>query len=446
MKRLLGKLYVQVVIAVIAGALLGVFHPDFATSLKPIGDAFIKLIKMLLAPVIFLTVVTGIAKMNDMKELGRVGIRAFIYFEVVSTLALIVGLVVVDTFKPGAGMNIDPATLDSSAIASYTEAAKHESFIAFMMQIIPNTLGDAFAKGNILQILLFSILLGVALARCGDKGKPIIRTLDSLMHGMFGIVNIVMRLAPLGAFGAIAFTIGKYGFGSLFSLGKLMACFYLTCILFVALVLGPICRVAGFSLWKLLKYLKEELFTVLGTSSSESVLPQMIRKMENAGCSKPVAGMVIPSGLTFNPDGQAIYYTAAATFIAQATNTPLSLTDQLIIMAVLMLTSKGSAGVTGSGFITLAATLASLGTIPVAGMVLLLGVDRFMSEARAITNTIGNGVATLAIARWVGALDMNRLKAALDGKPLPTPEVEADAPDRMASIDPGLPVLGRKTL
>ncbi len=444
MKRLLGKLYVQVVIAVIAGALLGVFYPDFATSLKPIGDAFIKLIKMLLAPVIFLTVVTGIAKMNDMKELGRVGIRAFIYFEVVSTLALIVGLVVVDTFKPGAGMNIDPATLDSSAIASYTEAAKHESFIAFMMQIIPNTLGDAFAKGNILQILLFSILLGVALARCGDKGKPIIRTLDSLMHGMFGIVNIVMRLAPLGAFGAIAFTIGKYGFGSLFSLGKLMACFYLTCILFVALVLGPICRVAGFSLWKLLKYLKEELFTVLGTSSSESVLPQMIRKMENAGCSKPVAGMVIPSGLTFNPDGQAIYYTAAATFIAQATNTPLSLTDQLIIMAVLMLTSKGSAGVTGSGFITLAATLASLGTIPVAGMVLLLGVDRFMSEARAITNTIGNGVATLAIARWVGALDMQRLKAALDGKAMPAPEFEA--PERGVVVEPGLPALGGKAL
>lgn len=444
MKRLLGKLYVQVVIAVIAGALLGVFYPDFATSLKPIGDAFIKLIKMLLAPVIFLTVVTGIAKMNDMKELGRVGIRAFIYFEVVSTLALIVGLVVVDTFKPGAGMNIDPATLDSSAIASYTEAAKHESFIAFMMQIIPNTLGDAFTKGNILQILLFSILLGVALARCGDKGKPIIRTLDSLMHGMFGIVNIVMRLAPLGAFGAIAFTIGKYGFGSLFSLGKLMACFYVTCILFVALVLGPICRVAGFSLWKLLRYLKEELFTVLGTSSSESVLPQMIRKMENAGCSKPVAGMVIPSGLTFNPDGQAIYYTAAATFIAQATNTPLSLTDQLIIMAVLMLTSKGSAGVTGSGFITLAATLASLGTIPVAGMVLLLGVDRFMSEARAITNTIGNGVATLVIARWVGALDMARLKTALDGKA--NPAFEAEVQERVAMAEPGLSTLGGKAL
>lgn len=444
MKRLLGKLYVQVVIAVIAGALLGVFYPDFATSLKPIGDAFIKLIKMLLAPVIFLTVVIGIAKMNDMKELGRVGIRAFIYFEVVSTLALIVGLVVVDTFKPGAGMNIDPATLDSSAIASYTEAAKHESFIAFMMQIIPNTLGDAFAKGNILQILLFSILLGVALARCGDKGKPIIRTLDSLMHGMFGIVNIVMRLAPLGAFGAIAFTIGKYGFGSLFSLGKLMACFYITCILFVALVLGPICRIAGFSLWKLLRYLKEELFTVLGTSSSESVLPQMIRKMENAGCSKPVAGMVIPSGLTFNPDGQAIYYTAAATFIAQATNTPLSLTDQLIIMAVLMLTSKGSAGVTGSGFITLAATLASLGTIPVAGMVLLLGVDRFMSEARAITNTIGNGVATLVIARWVGALDMGRLNAALDGQAIPASEPEVQ--ERVAMAEPALSSLGRKAL
>ncbi|MFF7710530.1 C4-dicarboxylate transporter DctA [Pseudomonas sp. NPDC007930] len=425
MKRVLSKLYVQVLLAVILGAILGVLYPDFATTLKPIGDSFIKLIKMLLAPVIFLTVVTGIAKMNNMKELGRVGLRAFIYFEVVSTLALVIGLVVVDTVKPGAGMNVDVATLDASSIKTYTEAARHDSFISFMLQIIPDTLGDAFTKGNILQILLFSILLGVALARCGEKGKLITDTLTSLMNGMFGIVNMVMRLAPLGAFGAIAFTIGKYGFGSLFSLGKLMACFYLTCVLFVALILGPICRACGFSLWKLLKYLKEELFTVLGTSSSESVLPQMIRKMENAGCSKPVAGMVIPAGLTFNPDGQAIYYTAAATFIAQATNTPLGLSDQLIIMAVLMLTSKGSAGVTGSGFITLAATLASLGTIPVAGIVLLLGVDRFMSEARAITNTIGNGVATLAIARWVGALDRTRLAQVLDGRKV-APRVEPE--------------------
>ncbi|AZE49622.1 Na+/H+-dicarboxylate symporter [Pseudomonas chlororaphis] len=392
MKRILGKLYVQVLIAVMLGALVGVLVPETGAALKPLGDAFIKLIKMLLAPVIFLTVVTGIARMESMKELGRVGFRALIYFEVVSTLALVVGLVVVDVFKPGAGMNIDVASLDTSSLGTYTSAARHASFMDFVLNIIPDTIVDAFAKGNVLQILLFSILLGIALAQVGPRGKFFVDALDSLMQGMFHIVNMVMRLAPIGAFGAIAFTIGKYGFGSLFSLGKLMACVYLTCALFVIFVLGPICRYSGFSLWKFLRFIKEELFTVLGTSSSESVLPQMISKMEKAGVSKPVAGMIIPSGLTFNPDGQAIYYTIAAIFIAQATNTPLTLTDQLIVLAVLMFTSKGSAGVTGSGFIILAATLASLGTIPVAGMVLLLGVDRFMSEARAITNTIGNGV------------------------------------------------------
>ncbi|MDH4554088.1 dicarboxylate/amino acid:cation symporter [Pseudomonas sp. BN417] len=416
MKRMLSKLYVQVLIAVIVGAIVGVVVPETGEALKPIGDAFIKLIKMLLAPVIFLTVVTGIARMENMKELGRVGFRALIYFEVVSTLALLIGLVVVQVFQPGAGMNIDPATLDGASIASYTSAAKQSSFMGFLLGIIPDTIVDAFAKGNILQILLFSILLGVALAKAGPKGQLFVDSLDSLMRGMFVVVNMVMRLAPIGAFGAIAFTIGKYGFGSLFSLGKLMACVYLTCIFFVVFILGPICRYAGFSLWKFLRFIKEELFTVLGTSSSESVLPQMIAKMEKAGVSKPVAGMIIPSGLTFNPDGQAIYYTIAAIFIAQATNTPLSLSDQLIVLAVLMFTSKGSAGVTGSGFIILAATLASLGTIPVAGMVLLLGVDRFMSEARAITNTIGNGVGTMAIAKWVGALDTEKMRKALDGQ------------------------------
>jgi len=416
MKRIFGKLYVQVLIAVILGAIVGVFVPETAAALKPLGDAFIKLIKMLLAPVIFLTVVTGIARMESLKELGRVGFRALLYFEVVSTLALVVGLVVVDVFKPGAGMNIDVATLDTSSLASYTSAVKHDSFMDFVMNIIPDTIVDAFAKGNVLQILLFSILLGIALAHVGPRAKVFVDTLDSLMQGMFRIVNMVMRLAPIGAFGAIAFTIGKYGFGSLFSLGKLMACVYLTCVVFVVCVLGPICRYSGFSLWKFLRFIKEELFTVLGTSSSESVLPQMITKMERAGVSKPVAGMIIPSGLTFNPDGQAIYYTIAAIFIAQATNTPLTLTDQLIVLAVLMFTSKGSAGVTGSGFIILAATLSSLGTIPVAGMVLLLGVDRFMSEARAITNTIGNGVGTLAIAKWVGALDTVKMHQALNGE------------------------------
>jgi DAACS family dicarboxylate/amino acid:cation (Na+ or H+) symporter/aerobic C4-dicarboxylate transport protein len=401
---------------VVLGAIVGVLFPETGTALKPIGDGFIKLIKMLLAPVIFLTVVSGIARMENMKELGRVGVRALLYFEVVSTLALAIGLIVVDVFKPGAGMNIDPKALDTSSIATYTTQAPHNSFMDFILSIIPDTIVDAFAKGNVLQILLFSILLGVALANAGPRARIFIDVIDSLMRGMFNIVNMVMRLAPIGAFGAIAFTIGKYGFGSMFSLGKLMACVYLTCVVFVIFVLGPICRYSGFSLWKFLRFIKEELFTVLGTSSSESVLPQMITKMEQAGCSKPVAGMMIPAGLSFNPDGQAIYYTIAAIFIAQATNTPLTLTDQLIVLAVLMFTSKGSAGVSGSGFIILAATLASLGSIPVSGMVLLLGVDRFMSEARAITNTIGNGVGCLAIAKWVGALDTARLKRALDGE------------------------------
>jgi DAACS family dicarboxylate/amino acid:cation (Na+ or H+) symporter/aerobic C4-dicarboxylate transport protein len=425
MKRILGKLYVQVLIAVVLGAIVGVLFPETGTALKPIGDGFIKLIKMLLAPVIFLTVVSGIARMENMKELGRVGVRALLYFEVVSTLALAIGLIVVDVFKPGAGMNIDPKALDTSSIATYTTQAPHNSFMDFILSIIPDTIVDAFAKGNVLQILLFSILLGVALANAGPRARIFIDVIDSLMRGMFNIVNMVMRLAPLGAFGAIAFTIGKYGFGSMFSLGKLMACVYLTCVVFVIFVLGPICRYSGFSLWKFLRYIKEELFTVLGTSSSESVLPQMITKMEQAGCSKPVAGMMIPAGLSFNPDGQAIYYTIAAIFIAQATNTPLTLTDQLIVLAVLMFTSKGSAGVSGSGFIILAATLASLGNIPVSGMVLLLGVDRFMSEARAITNTIGNGVGCLAIAKWVGALDTARLKRVLDGEEQVVEEVVA---------------------
>ncbi|MDB6142620.1 MAG: C4-dicarboxylate transporter [Pseudomonas sp.] len=437
MKKFFGKLYVQVLIAVILGAIVGVLFPETGTALKPIGDGFIKLIKMLLAPVIFLTVVTGIGRMENMKELGRVGVRALLYFEVVSTLALLVGLMVVDVFKPGAGMNINAAALDTSSLTAYTSAVKHDSFMDFVLNIIPDTVVDAFAKGNVLQILMFSILLGVALANAGPKAKVFIDVLDSLMQGMFRMVNMVMRLAPIGAFGAIAFTIGKYGFGSLFSLGKLMACVYLTCILFVVFILGPICRYSGFSLWKLLRFIKEELITVLGTSSSESVLPQLITKMEKVGVSKPVAGMIIPAGLTFNPDGQAIYYTIAAIFIAQATNTPLTLTDQLIVLAVLMFTSKGSAGVTGSGFIILAATLASLGTIPVSGMVLLLGVDRFMSEARAITNTIGNAVGTMAIAKWVGALDTAKMQRALNG--------EATAEDSTPlDTTPSTPAVGKR--
>ncbi|NWL80509.1 C4-dicarboxylate transporter DctA [Pseudomonas taiwanensis] len=420
-KRFLGKLYVQVLIGVTIGILLGVFWPQFGADLKPVGDAFIKLIKMVFAPIIFATVVLGIAKMENMKELGRVGVRALIYFEVLSTFALILGLVVVNFVQPGQGMNVDPATLDTKSIASYTATAASGSgsFTDFLLHIIPASVTDAFAKNEILQILLFSTLFGIALSHLGPRGKPMVDVLEAFSHGMFYIVGMVMRVAPLAACGAMAFTVGKYGLGSIVSLGKLMATMYLTCFLFVVIVLGFIARLSGFSLWKFLKYLKEELFTVLGTSSSESVVPQLMNKLENVGVSKPVVGLVIPSGLTFNPDGQCIYYTMAAIFIAQATNTPLSLMDQLIVLGVLLLTSKGSAGVTGSGFITLAATLASLDNIPVAGMVLLLGVDRFMSEARAITNTIGNAVGTMAIAKWVGALDKSRMEKVLNGTDLP---------------------------
>ena len=416
-QRLLGKLYVQVLIGVTAGIVLGVWAPDIGSSLKPLGDVFIKLIKMVFAPIIFATVVLGIARMENMKELGRVGVRALIYFEVLSTLALAIGLVVVNFVQPGSGMNVDAAQLDTKAISSYTAtAAKPAGFVEFLLNMVPASLVDALAKNDILQILVFATLFGVALSHIGARAKPVIDFLDSFVHGVFSVVGMIMRLAPLAAFGAMAFTVGKYGLGSIVSLGKLMGTMYLTCLLFVALVLGGISRLCGFSLWKFLIYIKDELFTVLGTSSSESVVPQLMRKLEHAGVSKPVVGLVVPSGLTFNPDGQCIYYTMAAIFIAQATNTPLTLTDQLIVLGVLALTSKGSAGVTGSGFITLAATLASMGKIPVAGMVLLLGVDRFMSEARAITNTIGNAVGTLAVARWVGSLDRVRLGHVLDAK------------------------------
>ncbi len=381
------------------------------------GDVFIKLIKMVFAPIIFATVVLGIARMESMKELGRVGVRALLYFELLSTFALALGLIVVNLVQPGRGMNIDAAHLDTKAIANYTHAAeKPHTFIEFLMNMVPTSIIDALAKNDILQILVFATLFGIALSHIGPRAKPVVEFLDSFTHGIFSVVGMIMRLAPLAAFGAMAFTVGKYGLGSVVSLGKLMGTMYITCALFVVLVLGGVARIAGFSLWKFLRYIKDELFTVLGTSSSESVVPQLMRKLENAGVSKPVVGLVVPSGLTFNPDGQCIYYTMAAIFIAQATNTPLTLTDQMVVLGVLLLTSKGSAGVTGSGFITLAATLASLGKIPVAGMVLLLGVDRFMSEARAITNTIGNAVGTLAIARWVGAVDQRQLQDALDGK------------------------------
>lgn len=415
-RKLFGKLYVQVLIGVLAGGLLGLLYPKLGADLKPLGDAFIRLIKMVFAPVIFAMVVLGIAKMESMKELGRVGVRALIYFEVMSTFALLLGLVVVNFAQPGAGMNIDPRTLDTSSIGNYTAAAaKGGTFIDFLMNMIPTSVVESLAKNDILQILVFATMLGIALSRMGKRAKPVVDFLESFSNSMFLMVGMIMRVAPLAAFGAIAFTVGKYGLASLMSLGQLMACMYVTCIVFVVVVLGLVARVCGFSLFKFLRYIREEIFTVLGTSSSESVVPQLMRKLEHVGITKPVVGLVIPSGVTFNPDGQCIYYTMAAIFIAQATNTPLTLTDQLVVLGVLMVTSKGSAGVTGSGFITLAATLASMGKIPVAGMVLLLGVDRFMSEARAITNTIGNAVATMAIARWVGAIDRERMHRVLDG-------------------------------
>ncbi len=434
-RKTLGKLYVQVLIGVAAGIVLGMLAPALGSDLKPLGDVFIKLIKMVFAPIIFATVTLGIARMENMKELGRVGVRALIYFEVLSTFALALGLIVVNLAQPGQGMNVDAAHLDTKAIAGYTHAAaRPQTFVDFLMSLVPSSIIDALARNDILQILVFATLFGIALSRMGGRARPVVDFLDAFTHGVFSIVGMIMRLAPIAAFGAMAFTVGKYGLGSIVSLGKLMATMYLTCILFIAIVLGGVARVSGFSLWKFLKYIRDEIFTVLGTSSSESVVPQLMHKLEAAGVSKPVVGLVVPAGLTFNPDGQCIYYTMAAIFVAQATNTPLSLTDQLVVLGVLLLTSKGSAGVTGSGFITLAATLASLGNIPVAGMVLLLGIDRFMSEARAITNTIGNAVGTLAIARWVGAVDQQRLQATLDGTG--TPEPQPDPLVRHAPIRP----------
>lgn len=412
-KPLYAHLYFQVLVAIAIGVALGYFFPAFSTSLKPLGDAFIKLIKMMIAPIIFTTVVVGIAKIGDMKEVGRVGLKALIYFEVVSTLALVIGLIVVNVAQPGAGLNVDVSTLDTKAVDSYASSARSLSTVELLLHMIPDSVVGAFASGEILQVLLFSVLFGLALARFGAKGRPLVDLLDQFSHALFNVIGIIMRVAPVGAFGAMAFTIGKYGIGSLFSLGKLMACVYVTCLLFVFLVLGTISRFAGFSLWQFLRYIKEEILIVLGTSSSEAALPRMISKLENVGCEKPVVGLVIPTGYSFNLDGTSIYLTMAAVFIAQATNVPLSLKQQLAILAVLLLTSKGAAAVTGGGFITLAATLSTIGTVPVAGLALLLGIDRFMSEARAITNLIGNGVATMVIARWERALDEKRMRSVL---------------------------------
>ena len=412
-KPLYKHLYAQVLFAIACGVILGYFWPQTGEAMKPLGDAFIKLIKMIIAPIIFCTVVTGIAGMEDMKKVGRVGGKALIYFEIVSTFALVIGLIVVNTLQPGAGFNADPASIDTKSIASYTTAAKSQSTHECLMNVIPNTVVDAFAKGEILQVLLFSVLFGLALASAGEKGKPVVRFIDEFAHALFIVVGFIMRAAPIGAFGAMAFTIGKYGIASLLPLAKLMGSFYLTCLLFIFIVLGLIARWVGFSILRFIAYIKEELLIVLGTSSSESVLPRMMAKMEKLGCSKSVVGLVIPAGYSFNLDGTSIYLTMAAMFVAQATNTDLSLFQQLTILAVLLLTSKGASGVTGSGFIVLAATLSSVPTIPVAGLALILGIDRFMSEARALTNLIGNGVATIVVSKWERELDHAQMERGL---------------------------------
>ena len=406
-------LYFQVLVAIALGVALGALRPGWGAELKPLGDGFIRLIKMMIAPIIFATVVVGIAKVGDLKEVGRVGLKALIYFEVVSTLALAIGLVVVNLVHPGTGINADVRTLDTKRIATYTAGAKSLSTVDMILHMIPESVVGAFAGGEILQVLVFSILFGLALTRIGPDAQPIVAGLDRVAHALFATIGLIMRLAPIGAFGAMAYTVGAFGIGSLVSLGKLLACVYGTCGFFVFVVLGAIARATGFRLTRFLRYIAEEILIVLATSSSESGLPRLITKLENLGCAKPVVGLVVPAGYSFNLDGTSIYLTMAAIFIAQATNTPLSLAQQLSILAVLLLTSKGAAAVTGGGFITLAATLSTTGTVPVEGLALLLGVDRFMSEARAITNLIGNGVATVVVARWEGALDVDRMRRVL---------------------------------
>jgi len=419
-------LYAQVLTAIVIGVLLGHFYPQLGEQMKPLGDGFVKMIKMLIAPIIFCTVVHGIASMEDMKKVGRVGLKALIYFEVLTTLALIVGLIVVNLLQPGAGMNVDPRALDTRSIQIYTTKAGQQSTVEFLMHIIPNTVIGAFAEGEILQVLFFAILFAFGMFMLGERGRPVINLIGTISHGLFNVVGIIMKVAPIGAFGAMAFTIGKYGVGTLLSLGKLMLAFYATCLIFVFFVLGGIAWFTGFSIWKFIKYIKEELLIVLGTSSSESVLPRMIAKLENLGCKESVVGLVIPTGYSFNLDGTCIYLTMAAIFLAQATNTELTLLQQLGIIGILLLTSKGAAGVTGSGFIVLAATLASVGSIPVASIALILGVDRFMSEARALTNLVGNGVATVVVAKWENALDEQRLHQHLNNET----DIEAEAPEQ----------------
>jgi aerobic C4-dicarboxylate transport protein len=421
-------LYIQVLFAIACGILLGVFYPALGVDMKPLGDGFIKLIKMIIAPVIFCTVVSGIAGMQDMKKIGRVGGKALLYFEIVSTIALVIGLIVANTLRPGDGFNADPAKIDTKSIAEFTVKAKAQTTTDFVMNVIPNTFVDAFAKGDILQVLLIAILFGFALSLLGERGRTVKTAIDDLAHVIFGVVGIVMKAAPIGAFGAMAFTIGKFGLASLLPLMKLMGSFYLTCLLFIIIVLGAIARMTGFSIFRFIAYIKEELLIVLGTSSSESALPSLMNKLEKLGCAKPVVGLVVPTGYSFNLDGTNIYMTMAALFVAQATNTDLTMGQQLTILGVAMLTSKGASGITGAGFITLAATLAVVPTIPVAGMALILGIDRFMSECRALTNFIGNGVATVVVSHWENELDHAQMNRVLNGpQDVHLPEEYSDA-------------------
>ncbi len=425
------RLYFQVLLGIAFGVTLGHFYPDIGQTMKPLGDAFIRLIRMMVAPIIFCTITVGIAKMGDMREVGRVGAKSLLYFEVVSTLALVIGLITVNLLEPGTGVNADPNALDTKSISNYTTLASHPlTTVEFLMNIIPETVVDAFtSKGSTLQVLLFSVFFGISLSQFGDKGRALIKLLDQTSHSLFGVIGIIMKFAPFGAFGAMSFSIGKFGLSSLLPLGKLMIGVYATCIFFILFVLGPILRTAGFSIWKFIKYIKEEILIVMGTNSSEVVLPRMITKLENMGCAKPVVGLVIPTGYSFNLDGTSIYLTMAAVFLAQAMNIELSIYQQITLLGVMMLTSKGAAAVPGGGFVTLASTLAATKDIPIEGLALLLGVDIFMSEIRSVTNLIGNGVATIMVSKWEHALDYQKAHRVLDGETV----LDADDPEEVSN-------------
>jgi aerobic C4-dicarboxylate transport protein len=427
-KPLYTILYVQVITAIVIGVVLGHVAPETGAAMRPLGDGFIKLVRMMIAPIIFSVVVVGIAKMGDLKAVGRIGIKALVYFEVISTLALVLGLVVVNVLQPGAGINADPASLDPDAVSAYATSAENLSTIDFLLNIIPTTVVGAFATGQILQVLLFSVMFGIALLQLGERGRPLVSLIEQFSHGLFKMIHMIMRVAPIGAFGAMAFTIGRYGIGTLLQLGQMMAGVYFTCAFFVFVVLGGVSRLAGFSIWKFLKYIREEIVITIGTSSSEAVLPRLMNKLERLGCSKPVVGLVVPTGYSFNLDGTSIYMTMGAIFISQATNTPLSMSQQLALLGLAILTSKGSAALTGGAFVTLAATLSAFPVVPVAGLALLIGIDRFMSEARALTNLIGNGVATVFVARWEGALDIDRMNRLLNGEAVEEEAAAEQAP------------------